>query len=94
MRKLASVRVDEGAAAGRSGYALVVNPTHVSKPSGARGCPASPARSDSASKAPVCGSTITVPVPARTVVTLAITTTLADVDGQALASAFRVVSGG
>jgi len=52
VRKLASVRVDEGTAAGRSAYALVVNLTHVSKPSGTRGCPASPARSDSASEAP------------------------------------------
>ena len=39
-------------------------------------------------------ATITVPVPADTAVTLTIATTLVDVDGQGLASKFRVVSGG
>jgi hypothetical protein len=34
-----------------------------------------------------------VPVPADTAVALNIATTLVDVDGQALASKFRVVSG-
>jgi hypothetical protein len=39
-------------------------------------------------------ATVTVPAPADTVVTLAVSTTLIDVDGQSLASPFTTVSGG
>jgi hypothetical protein len=39
-------------------------------------------------------ATVTVPAPASTVVTLSVGTTLVDVDGQSLASAFTTVSGG
>jgi Bacterial Ig-like domain len=39
-------------------------------------------------------ATVTVPLPANTVVTLNVNTTLTDVDGQSLASSFTTVSGG